>query len=132
MTLRQDTGPPLGYCIFRFDTEETASEDEDDDDLCDVAYWCVVHLKSERSGRQLIRTWITRSYELQIEPGAQRQGVGRILMDALGRLAGAFKMDKTMLTAFKRMLPKPSPSRAVARSSATSLTLDGPQTIPML
>ncbi|POY71444.1 GNAT family acetyltransferase [Rhodotorula taiwanensis] len=79
LTLRQDTRPPLGYCIFRFDTEETASEDEDDDDLCDVAY----------------------CYELQIEPGAQRQGIGRILMDALGRLAGAFKMDKTMLTAFK-------------------------------
>lgn len=79
-----------------------------------------------------MRTWITRSYELQIEPGGQMQGVGRILMDALGRLAGAFQMDKTMLTAFKRTLPKPSQSRAVARSSPTSLTLDGPQTIPML
>lgn len=34
-----DPATPLGYCIFRFDTEETASEDEDE--LCDVAYWCV-------------------------------------------------------------------------------------------
>lgn len=29
---------PLGYCIFRFDTEETEA-DEGEDDLCDVAYW---------------------------------------------------------------------------------------------
>ncbi|GAA5980057.1 hypothetical protein JCM10908_001515 [Rhodotorula pacifica] len=70
--------PPLGYCIFRFDTEETEAE-EGEDDLCDVAY----------------------CYELQIESAAQKQGVGRVLMDALERLARAYKMDKTMLTAFK-------------------------------
>lgn len=28
---------PVGYCIFRFDTEETASDD--DEELYDVAYW---------------------------------------------------------------------------------------------
>lgn len=30
---------PTGYCVFRFDTEETASDD--DDELYDVAYWLV-------------------------------------------------------------------------------------------
>lgn len=70
--------PPLGYCIFRFDTEETEA-DEGEDDLCDVAY----------------------CYELQIESSHQKQGVGRVLMDALERLGRAYKMDKTMLTAFK-------------------------------
>ncbi|GAA5956125.1 hypothetical protein JCM8115_004418 [Rhodotorula mucilaginosa] len=74
----QTTEPPLGYCIFRFDTEETEA-DEGEDDLCDVAY----------------------CYELQIESSHQKQGVGRVLMDALERLARAYKMDKTMLTAFK-------------------------------
>lgn len=34
----QASEPPLGYCIFRFDTEETEAE-EGEDDLCDVAYW---------------------------------------------------------------------------------------------
>ncbi|KWU43636.1 acyl-CoA N-acyltransferase [Rhodotorula sp. JG-1b] len=74
----QASEPPLGYCIFRFDTEETEA-DEGEDDLCDVAY----------------------CYELQIESSHQKQGVGRVLMDALERLARAYKMDKTMLTAFK-------------------------------
>ncbi|GAA5904297.1 hypothetical protein JCM6882_003189 [Rhodosporidiobolus microsporus] len=68
---------PLGYCIFRFDTEETASED--DDELCDVAY----------------------CYELQVDPSARRLGAGKTLMDALERLGKACKMDKTMLTVFK-------------------------------
>ncbi|GAA6047257.1 hypothetical protein JCM3770_001852 [Rhodotorula araucariae] len=72
---------PLGCCIFRFDTEETASED--DEELCDVAY----------------------CYELQVEAATQGKGVGRVLMDALDRLAGAFKMDKTMLTVFKANRP---------------------------
>ncbi|BGP36798.1 hypothetical protein JCM10449v2_000700 [Rhodotorula kratochvilovae] len=72
---------PLGCCIFRFDTEETASED--DDELCDVAY----------------------CYELQVEAATQGKGVGRVLMDALDRLARAFKMDKTMLTVFKANRP---------------------------
>ncbi|GEM06351.1 N-acetyltransferase [Rhodotorula toruloides] len=66
---------PIGYCIFRFDTEETASDD--DDELYDVAY------------------------ELQVDPAGQRQGVGRVLMEALERIAKAWKMDKTMLTVFK-------------------------------
>lgn len=39
---------PLGYCIFRFDMEETASED--DDELCDVAYWCVSREAADRAG----------------------------------------------------------------------------------
>ncbi|GAA5864487.1 hypothetical protein JCM3774_005143 [Rhodotorula dairenensis] len=73
------TSPGLGYCIFRFDTEETDAEEDGEDDLCDVAY----------------------CYELQIETAHQKQGVGRLLMDALERLARAYKMDKTMLTAFK-------------------------------
>ncbi|BGP12826.1 hypothetical protein JCM10213_008087 [Rhodosporidiobolus nylandii] len=68
---------PLGYCIFRFDTEETDSED--DNELCDVAY----------------------SYELQVDAAAQGRGAGKALMDALERLAKAYKMDKTMLTVFK-------------------------------
>ncbi|GJN91689.1 hypothetical protein Rhopal_004712-T1 [Rhodotorula paludigena] len=72
-----DPATPLGYCIFRFDTEETASEDEDE--LCDVAY----------------------SYELQVDESARGRGVGRVLMEALERLATTFKMDKTMLTVFK-------------------------------
>lgn len=33
--------PGLGYCVFRFDTEETDAEEEGQDDLCAVAYWCV-------------------------------------------------------------------------------------------
>ncbi|GAA6001744.1 hypothetical protein JCM10207_002293 [Rhodosporidiobolus poonsookiae] len=67
---------PLGYCIFRFDTEDTASED---DELCDVAY----------------------CYELQVDSAAQRSGVGQVLMDALERLGKAYRMDKVMLTVFK-------------------------------
>ncbi|GAA6035135.1 hypothetical protein JCM8097_006382 [Rhodosporidiobolus ruineniae] len=67
----------LGYCIFRFDTEETASEEEDE--LCDVAY----------------------CYELQVDASAQRLGAGRVLMDALERLGRAYRMDKVMLTVFK-------------------------------
>ncbi|TNY21068.1 hypothetical protein DMC30DRAFT_395889, partial [Rhodotorula diobovata] len=57
--------------------EETASED--DDELCDVAY----------------------CYELQVEAAHQGSGAGRVLMDALERLARASKMDKAMLTVFK-------------------------------
>ncbi|GAA5849986.1 hypothetical protein JCM8547_000975 [Rhodosporidiobolus lusitaniae] len=68
---------PLGYCIFRFDTEETASDEGDR--LCDVAY----------------------CYELQVSSLAKRLGVGRALMDVLERLSAACKMDKTMLTVFK-------------------------------
>ncbi|BGP28855.1 hypothetical protein JCM10296v2_000591 [Rhodotorula toruloides] len=68
---------PVGYCIFRFDTEETASDD--DDELYDVAY----------------------CYELQVDPAGQRRGAGRLLMEALERIAKAWKMDKAMLTVFK-------------------------------
>ncbi|GAA5863550.1 hypothetical protein JCM1840_000058 [Sporobolomyces johnsonii] len=67
---------PLGYSIFRFDTEETAS---DDDELCDVVY----------------------CYELQVAASAQGRGVGRILMEVLGRVGSDCKMDKVMLTVFK-------------------------------
>ncbi|GAA5985723.1 hypothetical protein JCM11641_007193 [Rhodosporidiobolus odoratus] len=70
---------PLGFCIFRFDTEETASEEEGADELCDVAY----------------------CYELQVDATAQGQGVGRALVEALEKLAKAYRMDKTMLTVFK-------------------------------
>ncbi|GAA5848433.1 hypothetical protein JCM5353_000241 [Sporobolomyces roseus] len=67
----------LGYSIFRFDTEETASEDEDE--LCDVVY----------------------CYELQVEAGCKGMGVGRSVMDTLNRIGKEMKMDKTMLTVFK-------------------------------
>ncbi|GAA5962112.1 hypothetical protein JCM3765_005526 [Sporobolomyces pararoseus] len=64
----------LGYTIFRFDTEETAGDEE-----ADVVY----------------------CYELQVESNAHGQGVGRLLMDRLERIGKATKMDKTMLTVFK-------------------------------
>ncbi|BGP52954.1 hypothetical protein JCM8202_004036 [Rhodotorula sphaerocarpa] len=79
LIVRQGSDPPLGYCIFRFDTEETASEEEGEDDMCDVVY----------------------CYELQIEAAAQRRGAGRLLMQCLERLGRAYKMEKAMLTAFK-------------------------------
>ncbi|GAA5832948.1 hypothetical protein JCM11251_000542 [Rhodosporidiobolus azoricus] len=68
---------PLGYCMFGFDTEETAAED--DDEMCDVSY----------------------CYELQVASSARRLGVGKALMAALERLGKSCKMDKTMLTVFK-------------------------------
>ncbi|GAA5986369.1 hypothetical protein JCM5350_002896 [Sporobolomyces pararoseus] len=64
----------LGYTIFRFDTEETAGDEE-----ADVVY----------------------CYELQVEEIAQGQGVGRLLMDSLERIGKETKMDKIMLTVFK-------------------------------
>ncbi|GAA5922643.1 hypothetical protein JCM1841_006764 [Sporobolomyces salmonicolor] len=70
----------LGYSMFRFDTEETAS---DDDELCDVVY----------------------CYELQVDSSAQGRGVGRILMEVLGRVGSHWKMDKVMLTVFKANAP---------------------------
>ncbi|GAA5896700.1 GNAT family N-acetyltransferase [Sporobolomyces salmoneus] len=68
----------LGYTVFRFDTEDTAGEEE-----ADVVY----------------------CYELQVEPDAAGRGVGRVLMDTLDRIGRETKMDKTMLTVFKANEP---------------------------
>ncbi|GAA5922200.1 uncharacterized protein JCM15063_003217 [Sporobolomyces koalae] len=64
----------LGYTIFRFDTEETAT-----DEHCDVVY----------------------CYELQIDQAARATGIGRLLTNALERIGHETKMDKVMLTVFK-------------------------------
>jgi len=94
---------PLGFCVFRFDTEETASED--DDELCDVAYWYVppplLPPRASQRARPDSPFRRARSYELQVESDQHGKGVGRVLMDALERTARAWRMDKVMLTVFK-------------------------------
>lgn len=54
LIVRQGSDPPLGYCIFRFDTEETASEEEGEDDMCDVVYWCVSGTRPFQRGTQTL------------------------------------------------------------------------------
>ncbi|ORY75047.1 acyl-CoA N-acyltransferase [Leucosporidium creatinivorum] len=76
IVLRADrSSPPLGYTIFRFDTEETKDVEEAD----------VVYL-----------------YELQVEASAQGKGIGRLLMELLQHVSKDWRMDKTMLTVFKK------------------------------
>ncbi|GAA5831272.1 hypothetical protein JCM3766R1_002991 [Sporobolomyces carnicolor] len=64
----------LGYALFRFDTEETAGDED-----ADVLY----------------------CYELQIDSESHRLGAGKLLMQALNRIGLQMKMDKTILTVFK-------------------------------
>jgi ribosomal protein S18 acetylase RimI-like enzyme len=44
-------------------------------------------------------------YELQIASMAQRQGLGRFLMQAVVKIAEKMQMWKTMLTCFKSNIP---------------------------
>ncbi|KAK4050519.1 hypothetical protein OIO90_005102 [Microbotryomycetes sp. JL221] len=64
---------PLGYTIFRYDTEETSSEDD-----ADVVY----------------------CYELQLVSASRRKGVGTLLSELLLQTGKDFRMDKVMLTVF--------------------------------
>jgi GNAT superfamily N-acetyltransferase len=110
----------MGYCIFRWDTEETASEDGDG--LCDVAYWCGCHSlfpSFEQTTTDAVHC--ANSYELQVDSTAQRLGVGKALMDALKRLGKAYRMDKVILTVFKgssHSLSPPLPLLIRASSTA--------------
>lgn len=66
------------------------------------------------------------SYELQVDESARGRGVGRVLMEALERLATTFKMDKTMLTVFKGEVDPFARPVDTACHYAKSAFLDGP------
>ncbi|KIJ45119.1 hypothetical protein M422DRAFT_227724 [Sphaerobolus stellatus SS14] len=61
----------LGYCMFRFDTEENLEEEKE------LVVYC---------------------YELQVAKEAQGHGFGRHLMDILEKLGEKWQMQKIMLT----------------------------------
>ncbi|EIW73470.1 hypothetical protein TREMEDRAFT_59640 [Tremella mesenterica DSM 1558] len=69
----------IGFCSWRFDTEETLSEMDAE----------VVYLKR---------------YELHTAPQHRRQGLGRLLLSRLEEIGGEREMDKVMLTVLKRGL----------------------------
>ncbi|KAG8766810.1 hypothetical protein FRC15_006105 [Serendipita sp. 397] len=65
----------VAYGVFRFDTEENA-----DDDLEDEVLYC---------------------YELQVSSTARRQGLGRELLELMSLFGKQHHMKKVMLTCFK-------------------------------
>ncbi|RSH91021.1 hypothetical protein EHS25_010197 [Saitozyma podzolica] len=68
----------LGYCGFRFDTEQTAGTRD-----AEVVY----------------------CYELQIAPQARRMGLGKVLIDEMEVIGRRRGMDKAMLTCLKNNDP---------------------------
>lgn len=83
---------PVAYSMFRFDMDYGQS----------VLYWYVHMVKlNEESVCIPIFYFTFCSYELQIEPIAQRQGLGKHMMLALERCANQWKMEKVVLTVLK-------------------------------
>ncbi|WVQ96638.1 hypothetical protein IAU59_003743 [Kwoniella sp. CBS 9459] len=70
----EEGDPILGYCSFRFDTEETLSPRD-----AEVVY----------------------CYELQLSPSLRGQGLGKILISHLEDIGRRRGMDKSMLTCLK-------------------------------
>jgi GNAT superfamily N-acetyltransferase len=84
----------VGYCSFRFDTEETLGSRD-----AEVIYWFV---STYRLFVRLMQgTW--GSYELQLVPAVRGFGLGKVLMDEFERIGRASGMDKGMLTCLKSM-----------------------------
>ncbi|KAG8816295.1 hypothetical protein FRC17_000373 [Serendipita sp. 399] len=72
---QRDCSDVVAYGVFRFDTEENADEDKEDEVL-----YC---------------------YEIQISSVARRQGLGRELLELMTLFGKQYNMKKVILTCFK-------------------------------
>ena len=92
----QDDRDLVGYCSFRFDTEETLGSRD-----AEVIYWCGSDFLRDRT----VKLIGIRSYELQLRGSARGIGLGKMLIDEMGRIGRVRRMDKVMLTCLKGVYP---------------------------